>query len=354
MRKFLYIFLTGFFLILLSAQVHAATVKAAATWKPTAPDGYTLISWVKAKGVATFMKTPSGNGYIDYLTEIYLPYNQVKFAVSSTPRVDWGPGKSPFDSELDVHNWAFPKMVVEAAKANNPNMQFMWNVPYFNTTLLTTDLSLALRSADSSSTYITSGSRPDSDVSQDRRMLIINNAAGTGQISTFDDQIFINTSTGDQAVEGFSPLVTYKGADEGTARLFLGMKPNGKELVIYCSQGASPQEASDALSAAGVPVDSQIQADGGNSATCAYNLPGQYFVEPGRMLPHLMGAFTILYRGKVTTEGVNVRTGPSTKNVIVTKLKKGAPVIVFTEKNGWVKISDLNNEWVLASLIKKI
>lgn len=349
MKKFLYTFAVVFFLITLTVEAGAATTQA--VWKPKTPEGYVPISWVKAIGVASFAKAPSGNGHLDYLTFIYLPNNQIKFVVSSTPRVDWGPGKGPFDSEL-VRDWAFPKMGVEQAKKANPNLQFMWNVPYFNTTLATTNLSLALKSTDASSTYITSGSRPDKDINQDRRMLIINNMAGTGQITDFDEAIFISTSS-DQAVEGFSPFVTYKGTDVGTARLFLGIKPGNKELVIYCSQGASPQEASDALVAAGVLVENQMQADGGTSATCAYNLPGQYFVEPGRMLPHLMGAFTILYRGKITTNDINVRNGPSTKNKILAKLKKGAVVVIYAEKNGWAKISE-QNQWVSTQFIKKI
>lgn len=349
MRNFFSIFVIALFLIVLPVQ---AATKTPATWKPATPEGYTQISWVKAKGIASFIKAPSGSGYTDYLTLIYLPYNQIKFVVSSTPRVDWGPGKGPFDSEL-VRDWAFPKMAIEQTKKANPNLQFMWNVPFFNSTLVTTDLSLALKSEDASGTYITSGSRPDADANQARRMLIINNTTGVAQVTDFDEAVFISTSSGDQAVEGFAPSVTSKGTDSGTERLFLGVKPGGKELVIYCSKGASPQEASAALVAAGVSVENQLQADGGSSATCAYNLPGQYFVEPGRMLPHLMGAFTVLYRAKITTDGLNVRGGAGTKYKSVNKLKSGTVITVYEEKTGWVRISD-QNEWVFAQYIKKI
>jgi len=351
MKKY---FFAAFFLALIVPVAASAAIKTASSaWKPKTPEDYAAISWAKAKGVATFMKAPSGNGYLDFLTEIYLPYVQVKLVASTSPRLDWGPGADPFATDT-VRDWAFAKMEVEQTKQANPNMEFLWNVPFFNATLTTTDLSMALKSEDASSTYITSGSRPPEDVDQERRMLIVNNVMGTATITDFDPGLFMSTSTGDQAVEGFAPDVTYKGTAEGTARLFLGVKPGGKELVIYCSQGASPQEASDALNAAGVPVESQMQADGGTSATCAYNMPGQYFVEPGRTLPHIMGAFSFLYRGKTTTDGLNVRGGPGTKYPILEKLPKSQPLQIFAEKSGFAKISSERNEWVSLAYIKKV
>jgi rhodanese-related sulfurtransferase len=182
-------------------------------------------------------------------------------------------------------------------------------------------------------------------------MLIIDNVSGTAHISDFDEKTFINS--GDQAVEGFGPFVTTKGTDAGTARLFLGTRAEGKELVVYCSRGATPEEARNALIAADVSVENQLQADGGTSATCAYNLPGQYFVEPARTLPYLMGAQSILYRATPTTDGLNVRTGPGTNFPSVRKLSKTTPVLAYQEKNGWVRISN-NQEWVSAKLLKKI
>jgi rhodanese-related sulfurtransferase len=305
------------------------------------------------------MKQPAGNGYIDFLTAIYLPYNQVRLISSSTPPIPWGPPQPPFDVEITsstssttalVKDWAVAKMEVENAKTANPDVQFLWNVPFFNVTVSTTDLSLGLKTNFGTSTYITSGSRPDNDISQPRKMLVINNGTGLATIVDFDQTAFIEN--GDQAVEGFNPTVNYKGADAGTPRLFLGVRADGKELVVYCSQGATPAEASTALSDAGVPVDNQLQADGGTSATCAYNMPGQYFVEPGRTLPYLMGATPILYRAKSTTEGLNVRKGPGPKNAIVRKLAKNTPIQIFQEKNGWARISN-GQEWVSVSLIKK-
>jgi uncharacterized protein YgiM (DUF1202 family) len=105
------------------------------------------------------------------------------------------------------------------------------------------------------------------------------------------------------------------------------------------------------LLAAGVPVEQQLQADGGGSTACGYNLPGQFFVEPIRSLPVLMGAETILARGTISTDNINVRSGPSTKNTIVTKLAKGTLVRVYEEKNGWYRIGD--GQWVSKSLVKK-
>ncbi len=328
--------------------------------------------------MASFTKAATGNGYSDYLTVIYLPYDQVRLVSSSSLPISWGPAQPPFfsltgnssdtdTSSLDttsseyltatdtIQDWAVPRMVAEQMKKDNPDMQFFWNMPFFNVTVTTTDLSLSLRSTSASGTpYLTSGSRPETDTTQDRRMLIINNTTGKGQILDFDETIFASTTIGDQAVEGFSPFTAKSdGVGVATARLYVGIKPDSKELVIYCSRSASAQEASDALIAAGVPVENQLQADGGGSATCAYNLPGQYFVEPGRTLPYLMGATPLLYRATATTAGTKVRTGPGTKFSVVRKLTKGTPLQIFQLKNGWVRISS-GQEWVQANYVKKI
>jgi hypothetical protein len=268
-----------------------APAKKPAPWKPETPKNYVPITWAKANGVASFTKGQPGNGYSDYLTLIYLPYNQIKLFSSSTPRLDWGDPVLPFtvtSTTSTLRNWAFAKMSVELAKNANPKALFIWDAPFHNITLNTSDLSLALKSKDTDGAFITSGSRPPEDVAKPRRMLIVDNKAMKAKIVDFDETTFINE--GDQGVEGFDPYVVIGGATS-TARLYLGVKPDGKELAIYCSRTASPYEAIDALTLAGVPVENQMQVDGGQSTTCAYNLPGQYFVEPGRMLPHLMGAF---------------------------------------------------------------
>ena len=182
-------------------------------------------------------------------------------------------------------------------------------------------------------------------------MLIINNKKGTAIIEDFDAEKFVSSTLGDQALEGFAPTVLKSDSTNGTAaRLFIGISTSSKELVIYCSQQATVDEASEALFAAGVPVESQLEADGGGSAACGYNLPGQYFVEPSRPLPVLMGAITIVARGSATTEGTNVRLGPGTKYTAVRKLKKGDAIIAYEEKNGWYRIGD--SEWVIKTLVK--
>lgn len=325
------------------------TPSLAAEWKATTPEGYTPITWVKARGVASFMKPPVGNGYLDYLTVIYLPYTQVKLVASSSERLDWGPGVAPLDT-AEVRDWAFSKMVAEKTKLANPDMKFMWNVPFFNVTLPTTDLSLGLKSEDATSPYITSGSRPEFDTTEARRMLIVDNKAGTANITDFDAETFLES--GDQAVEGFSPTVISKSGGVATARLFLGVKPGGKELIVYCTQGATAEQASEILVSAGVPLENQLQADGGTSVSCGYNLPGQYFVEPGRTLPHLMGAFPLVYRGTTINSTLNVRKGPGTSHAVIRSLTKGSKVEVYQEKNGWARISN-NQEWVLAKYLKK-
>lgn len=337
------------FLVFLSIFLFVPHFAAAASWKATAPDGYSQITWAKGNGIMTFMKAPEGNGHIDYLTFIYLPYNQIKLITSSTPKLDWGTGKPPFDTTSDVHNWSFAKTNAEKTKQFTPSAAFVWNVPFFNYTIPSSDLSLSLKSTEATTTYITSGSRPDNDIAQARKMLIVDNKKGTAEISDFDEARFV--SAGDQAVEGFAADSTWKGTDTDIARLFLGVKPGGKELVVYCSQGASPIEASQALLTAGVPVENQLQADGGTSATCGYNLPGQYFVEPGRTLTHLMGAFPFVARGTITTDKLNVRKGPGTSYGVVRQLKKGAVVTAVAEKNGWYRISE-TEEWITKQYFK--
>lgn len=110
------------------------------------------------------------------------------------------------------------------------------------------------------------------------------------------------------------------------------------------------KEASNALAAAGASIDRQLEADGGGSASCGYNLPGQFFVEPTRSVPLLMGAKTIIARGTITTKDTNVRSGPGTKYSIIVKLPKGAAIQAFEEKNGWYRIGD--GRWVIKTLIK--
>ncbi len=331
-----------FFLLAVTALAlpHTATMAT--------PTDYTPITWAKAAGIHSYFKAPSGNGYGDYLTVINLATTQIKLVASSTPRQDWGAGNAPLNSD-DVHNWAFSRLVAEQAKALNPDAKFFWNAPFFNVTLPITDLSLSLKSADTTSTYITSGSRPAGDIAQIRRMLIIDNKTNTAAISDFNETTLIND--GDQAVEGFGPLVT-PGGTTVTSRLFLGTRNSGKELVVYCSSGASPQEASQALTDAGVAEQNQLQLDGGGSATCGYNLPGQYFVEPGRTLPHLMAVFPYTYKATASTNDINVRTGPSTKYSVARRLKKGEIIYVAEVKNGWARVLN-TNEWILASLLKK-
>lgn len=338
------------FFFIFSAVVFFAPAAKAATWKPTAPDGYALITWAKAPGVATFFKAPGGNGSIDFLTRIYLPQNQIGYIVSSSAPLDWGKVDTFVDAGAatgSFRNLAFTRLVAESAKKAAPVARFVWNGPFFNVTNPISDLSMALKFTIGTTTFVTSGSRPDADMARQRRMLIVNNQTGRAVIGDFDSAVFTSSTAGDQALEGFAPSA---GNGTATARLFLGVSADGKELVVYCSRQATAQDASEALVAAGIPLERQLEADGGGSAACGYNLPGQFFVEPTRMLPVLMGATTILKRGVVKGDNINVRGGPSTKNSIVAKLRKGAAVRAYEEKKGWFRIGD--KQWVLGSLIK--
>jgi hypothetical protein len=376
------------FLALAALFVFSATSASAATWKPATPEGYTPITWAKATGVASFFKAPSGSGALDFLTRIYLPQNQIQFIASTQSPSDWGPANASFvvnmptefstpsgtpatstDSQPvgtvtsitpttvgptgginDFHNFAFPRFVAETGKTLASGAKFIWNAPFFNITLPTSDLSMAIKTTQDGKTLISSGSRPPFDMAAERRMLLVNNRTGKANIQEFDADIFVGNTSGDLALESFAPDVG-KSDGAGTARLFIGVMPSKQEIVIYCSQSATIGEASRALTAAGVPVENQLQADGGGSSSCGYNLPGQYFVEPARILPVMMGAFTLLGRGNPTTNGLNVRSGAGTTFSIVKKLNKTDVVTILEEKGTWYRIGD--GQWVSKALIKK-
>lgn len=365
----------------------SANAAKAAAWKPVTPEGYTPITWAKAPGIASFFKAPSGSGALDFVTRIYLPMNEINFIFSTTTEpLDWGPANASFATAVNTtystpaivatttdpfgsasstvsttpvavpvatnqyHNFAFPRFVAERGKAVSMDNKFIWNAPFFNITLPTSDLSMALKYTVNGKTVVSSGSRPDFDMNSSRRMLLINNRTGKASIQEFDADIFAGVASGDQAFESFGPDVG-KSDGVGTARLFIGVMPDKKELVIYCSQSATVSEASRALLSAGVPIENQLQADGGGSASCGYNLPGQYFVEPSRTLPVMMGASTLLGRGNPTTDGLNVRSGAGTTFKVIRKLNKTDVVKILEEKGTWYRIG--TGEWVSKSLIKK-
>jgi len=374
--KKLYLALLIMLALLSASPVLAASKSAAAkaAWKPLSPDGYSPIAWAKAPGIASFFKAPDDNGAIDFVTRIYLPQNQIEFIISTNTPADLtatdvnsgsdtaSSGQESFSTTTsssttaadisDFHNLSFTRLGAEAAKAIAAPVKFLWDAQFFNLQPVFSELSMAVKYTAGTTTTITSGSRSIPDMAKPRRMLIINNQTGKAAIEDFDSSIFIDNKNGDQALEGFAPTVPLSDSAGGAAsRLFLGVSDDGKELLIYCSQLATVDEASNALALAGISPDHQLQADGGGSAACGYNLPGQFFVEPTRSLPLLMGAETILARGIATTKTLNVRSGPSAKKPIVTKLSKGAAVRVFEEKNGWYRIGD--GQWVLKSQIKK-
>ncbi len=361
------------FASVLFALLCAAPKSSAASWKPVVPEGYSPITWAKAPGIATFYKAPAGNGSLDFITRVYLPQNFIHFIAATATPQDWGASTAADfapqpkvqaaiyveatttaaadDSANAFHNFSFTRIAAEVSKQWVPAAKFIWNGPFFNVNLAASDLSMALKMTVGTTTLVTSGSRPDADIAEARRMFLLNNKTGTARVVDFDAADFVNIKNGDQAMEGFAPTVAKADAPGGrAARLFMGVTPDNKELVIYCTQSATVGEASDALLAAGVAPENQIEADGGGSAACGYNLPGQFFVEPSRTVPLLMGATTIVGRG--TTSGANVRRGPATKYAVVAKLSKGEAVTIFEEKNGWYRIGD--SQWVVKSLIKKI
>lgn len=341
-----------FFVIVVALLLGAgASAQAATIWKPVSPDGYKSISWAGARGISTFAKIPDSNGSIDYITIVYLPYNEVRLIGAPLPMADWGLGQEPFATDT-VHDWAVARFVSESAKTNHPEAKFIWNAPFFNVTVTTTDLSMAIKTTVGTSTIISSGSRPPADIAQPRKMLLINNAKGTARINEFDANTFVSPTSGDEGFESFSPNVAKNDGTAATGRLFIGTRNNGKELVIYCSRQASVAEASQALSDAGVSLDNQLEADGGGSAMCGYNMTAQYFVEPNRTLPYVMGAVPIIGRAVVTLDKLNIRKGPGAKYPIVAHGAKNQQVKIYEEKNGWARIAP-NDQWVLGSYLKK-
>jgi len=348
----------------LTSSVYAATTKTTtAKYEPVIPKDFSSITWAKSLGINSYFKAPKDNGAIDYITRIYLPQNQINFIISKEPTdlgltgINKNTDTAPFGDEItpankninNFHNLSFERVTTEFAKSIDSSIKFIWDAQFFNMKNGSSDLSMAIKYSKDNKTTITSGSRSVVDMGKNRRMLIINNKNGTAIIKDFDSATFVDD--GDQALEGFSPMVEKSDSSNGAAsRLFLGVSDDGKELIVYCSQLATIKDASNALIAAGVSIDHQLQADGGGSASCGYNLPGQYFVEPTRTLPILMGAKTILARGKVNTATLNVRNKPSTKGDILYKLLKDEEVQAFEEKDGWYKIGD--DKWVMKAYIK--
>lgn len=313
-------------------------------------DGYTSIDWISAPGVQTYIKAPKNIGFIDYLTIIDLTRHEIRVFATTSPRTSGGGAVSPFSEDMGASNWHFPRTLSETLKSHTADVSFMWNAPFFNVTMTSTPLSLALKSTDGTGAYISSGNRPDTDMLEARKMLLINNEQQTARIADFDADIFVQE--GDQGVEGFDPLGSPSNRAVQASRVYLGVRNEGTELIVYCSRSASKTEASDALIAAGVPITSQIQVDGGGSAMCGYNQPGQYFVESGRPLPVAMGAFLRKKTGTVTISNLNVRSGPDTTHSISRTLALNEEVTIYEEQNGWIRISD--TEWVYSAYIKQI
>jgi hypothetical protein len=364
------IYLGLLFIFAFSCTPALAAAPAKTAWKPLTPKGYSPIVWASAPGISSFFQAPADNGSIDFITRINLPQNQINFILSSSSPKNLETIAAPIgsssatssqpaeisasdtNSAIDNYpNLSFKRLASETAKAIDPAIKFLWDAAFFNMKSPYSDLSMAVKYTNGATTTISSGSRSVPDMALKRRMLIINNKTGKAMIKDFDADAFTDKKNGDQAIEGFAPSVAKSDSSGGlAARLFVGVSANSQELIIYCSQGATVKEASNALIAAGAPVDQQLEADGGGSASCGYNLPGQFFVEPARSLPLLMGAKTILARGTVSGSSLNVRSGPGTKYPIVAKLLKGATVQAVEEKSGWYRIGD--NEWVLKTLIK--
>ena len=89
------------------------------------------------------------------------------------------------------HNMAFSRFVAEGAKATVPDAKFIWNGPFFNTSVAVSDLSMAMKSTVGTTTLISSGSRPPNDMAAPRRMLLVNNKTGRASITDFDADVLL-------------------------------------------------------------------------------------------------------------------------------------------------------------------
>jgi len=357
-----------FTLFLVVVSLSAAPALAAAkktvpptkpAWKAVAPAGYSPISWASAPGIASFFKPPADNGAIDFLTRINLRQNLVNFIISPdaapTVQMPTAPettsGTTTAGDITAYPNLSFKRLGAETSKAIDPAIKFIWDAPFFNMGAVMSDLSMAVKYTAGGKTVVSAGTRSASDMALPRRMLIVNNQTGKATIADFNETVFTDPGSGDLALEGFSPaVVKTDGPGAAASRLFLGISTDGQELSVYCSQSATVNEANDALVAAGVAPNNILEADGGGSAACGYNLPGQFFVEPTRTLPLLMGVKNILKRGKITSTTANVRSGPGTKYPIVSKLVKDDTVTALGELSGWYRVGD--GQWVIKTLIK--
>lgn len=355
-----------FVILLVVASMSATPTFAAAkktvapkkpAWETVAPAGYSPITWASAPGIASFFKPPTDNGAIDFLTRINLQKNQINFIIS--PDAGAVIPDPLADSAMDAASkeisaypaLSFKRIVAEASKAIDPAIKFIWDAPFFNMGLVTSDLSMAVKYTVGDKTVTSGGTRSAADMSLPRRMLLINNKTGKAVIQDFDQAVFTDPKSGDTALEGFSSAVEKSDNQSASAsRLFIGVSEDGQGLAIYCSRSATVREASNALIAAGIAADKILQADGGGSTACGYNMPGQFFVEPIRTLPMLMGAKTIMLRAKVTSDTLNVRSGPGTKYSIVSKLSKGDAITAYGELSGWYRIGD--GRWVIKTMVK--
>jgi len=328
--------------------------------EPTAPSGYSAITWAKAPGIASFFKAPENGGAIDFLTRIDLARNQISFilatntplaADSGTTVAETGATSTAAADMGAYPNLSFQRLGAEMTKFLSSSTKFLWNAPFFNMKPGFSDLSMAVRYVSGTASVISGGSRSIPDMARSRRMLIINNRTHQATIGNFDAAVFLDASKGDLAIEGFAPTVPMSDdASAAAARLFLGVSADGKELAVYCSRLATVEEASNALALAGIPAESQLQLDGGGSASCGYNLPGQYLVEPIRSLPLMMGAQTIPVRTAVVAKLSNIRRGPGLDYGVIRQVVTGATVQIHEEKNGWYRIGV--GEWIYKAQVK--
>jgi uncharacterized protein YraI len=67
-----------------------------------------------------------------------------------------------------------------------------------------------------------------------------------------------------------------------------------------------------------------------------------------------MTSNTVWWSGKVTTAGLNVRSGPSTSYPRIDGLAKDTVVEVIQEKDNWLRLNRIVDSWVYAPYVTKI
>lgn len=251
----------------------------ASTWNPDPPTGFEELPNLREKGLRVYW-APST--YPDYLA--YINLREVRLASVLFEDKPQAKGQSPVPFN-EFSSLLFPRGSVNDAERKVANGIFFFNTAFNNgdQKVDPTEISFSLKSGS----VRTGGTRPMINDGQQKFMLVIHNDLSVAKVVPSDVAI-LRGDAGDQIVEGLGPLEVPPGTPQYAARVMVGVRPGGTEVVIYCSASASHDDAKLVLDAASVPADARVQLDGGSSATCGKR--GIYFPYSPRRLPAFMVA----------------------------------------------------------------